>query len=92
MKQYRITSANLCQDSDDDAYIAPEDPIHELKIASYLNGLGSEARLQEYRSTQRKINNTEISMSGTEKRQFERDNNIRPGDPEWFQLWFGKNK
>jgi hypothetical protein len=31
MKQYRITSENLNQDSGDDCYLAPEDPIHELK-------------------------------------------------------------
>jgi hypothetical protein len=92
MKQYRITSDDLNQDSDNDAYLAPDDPVNELKIASYLAGLGSEARLQEYRSQQIKINNTENSMTGSEKRQFERDNNIRPGDPEWFELWFGKNK
>ena len=90
MRQYRITSDNLNQDSHDDAYLAPDDPIHELKIAQYLNGLGSEARLAEYRAKQQI--NTSNSMSGTDKRQYERDNNIKPGDPEWFQLWFGKNK
>ena len=31
MKQYRITAQNLNQDSDEDCYLAPEDPIHELK-------------------------------------------------------------
>ena len=29
-----------------------------------------------------------ISVSGTEKRELERKHNIRPGTPEWFQLWF----
>jgi hypothetical protein len=29
-----------------------------------------------------------ISITGTEKRELERKHNIRPGDPEWFQLWF----
>lgn len=90
MKQYRITSADLLQDTDEDAYLAPDDPIQELKITSYLGGLGAEARLQEYRARQNTIN-SHNSMSGTEKRQYERDNNIRPGDPEWFQLWFGRN-
>lgn len=31
-----------------------------------------------------------ISITGTEKRQIEREQNIRPGDPEWFELWFSK--
>jgi hypothetical protein len=29
-----------------------------------------------------------ISVTGNEKRELERKNNIRPGTPEWFQLWF----
>ena len=29
-----------------------------------------------------------ISITGTEKRQIEREKNIRPGDKEWFALWF----
>ena len=29
-----------------------------------------------------------ISITGTEKRELEKKHNIRPGDPEWFQLWF----
>ncbi len=29
-----------------------------------------------------------ISITGNEKRQLEKKHNIRPGTPEWFQLWF----
>ena len=29
-----------------------------------------------------------ISITGTEKQQLEKKHNIRPGTPEWFQLWF----
>lgn len=29
-----------------------------------------------------------VSISGTEKRELERKHNIKPGTPEWFQLWF----
>lgn len=95
MKQYRITSADLNQDSDDDTYLAPDDPIHELKVVQYLAGLGGEARLAEYRATKAKhdqeINKgSNISLTGTEKRQLERENNIQPGTPEWFQLWFSR--
>lgn len=31
-----------------------------------------------------------MSMSGTEKSKIMKDKNIRPGTPEWFQLWFSK--
>ena len=29
-----------------------------------------------------------ISHSATEKAQYQRKHNIRPGTPEWFKLWF----
>lgn len=29
-----------------------------------------------------------ISVTGTEKREIERKMNIKPGDKEWFELWF----
>ena len=31
MKQYRITTQDLNQSADDDCYLDPNDPIHELK-------------------------------------------------------------
>ena len=35
-------------------------------------------------------NGSNISVTGTEKRELERKHNIKPGTPEWFQLWFSK--
>jgi len=31
-----------------------------------------------------------ISITGTEKAQLMKKNDIRPGSPEWFKLWFGR--
>lgn len=31
-----------------------------------------------------------ISITGTEKREIERKMNIKPGDKEWFELWFSR--
>ena len=31
-----------------------------------------------------------ISVTGMEKRRLEKENNIKPGSPEWFKLWFSK--
>lgn len=95
MKQYYITTENLNKDSSDDAYLAPDDPIHELKIIQYLAGLGSEARLTEYRTENAKHNfeinkGSNISVTGTEKAQIMREQNIKPGTPEWFRLWFSR--
>ena len=52
MKQYNITTENINTDAADDAYLSPDDPIQELKIANYLGGLGSEYRLAAYRYSQ----------------------------------------
>lgn len=95
MKQFYIRTEHLNQDSPDDAYIAPDDPIHELKAIQYLAGLGSEQRLQEYKAKTAQHNaeinkGSNISLTGSEKRELERKNNIKPGTPEWFQLWFSR--
>lgn len=81
MKQYRITTEHLNQDSTDDCYLDPTDPIHELKALQHLAGLGAEAKLQEMRG----IN---ISVTGSENGRIQREQNIKPGTPEWFKLWF----
>lgn len=31
-----------------------------------------------------------LSLSGNEKRKIEKEQGIKPGDPEWFELWFSK--
>jgi hypothetical protein len=33
-----------------------------------------------------------ISITGTEKKAIEREQNIRPGTDEWFKLWFSLPK
>ena len=84
MKQYRITVDDLVQDSAEDAYLAPEDPIHELKAAAMMGGLGAAERLSEYRATLRQ------PVVGSNKGQIQREQGIKPGTDEWFKLWFGK--
>jgi hypothetical protein len=84
MKQYKITSDNLNQDSNEDCYLAPDDPIHELKALAGLGGLGGEARLHEYRANQ----GSNISVTGDSKGELMKKHNIKPGTPEWFKLWF----
>ena len=95
MKQYRITSADILPDSDDDCYLAPDDPIQELKIAHSMGGLGAEARLAEYRAKteqhNREINKgNNVSLSPADKNQLMKDHNIKPGSPEYIKLWFSK--
>jgi hypothetical protein len=84
MKQYKITSQDLNQNSDEDCYLAPDDPIHEMKALAGLGGLGGNARLHEYRASQ----GSNISVTGDAKGELMKKHNIKPGTPEWFKLWF----
>jgi hypothetical protein len=49
-------------------------------------------RLAGIDSNQNKINTdgSNISLTGTEKSALMREHNIKPGTPEWFQLWFSR--
>ncbi len=84
MKQYRVTTSNINQDSPDDCYLSPDDPIQELKVLQYLGGINAHNRLHELRVNQ----GSNISVTGDEKGRIQREQNIKPGSPEWFKLWF----
>ena len=86
MKQYRITVDDVLQSSEDDCYLAPTDPIHELMATAIMGGLGGQERLAAYKATLRQ------PVVGSNKGQIQREQNIKPGTDEWFKLWFGKNK
>ena len=46
-------------------------------------------RTQGYgNSVRRTTEGSNISLTGTEKAQLQRQHDIEPGTPEWFQLWF----
>jgi len=46
-------------------------------------------RTQGYgNSLRRTAEGSNISITGTEKAELQRQHNIQPGTPEWFQLWF----
>lgn len=86
MKQYIIRKDDVPQRSEDDCYLAPTDPIHELMATAIMGGLGGQERLAAYKATLRQ------PVVGSNKGQIQREQNIKPGTEEWFQLWFGKNK
>lgn len=83
MKQYHITSTDLNIDSPNDCYLAPDDPIQELKIAGYMGGLGASARLSEY-------NARKTPVFSDNRGTIQREQQIKSGTPEWFALWFSK--
>ncbi len=86
MRQFKITSADLNQSSDDDCVLAPDDPIHQLKAISQLGGLGSAAALAQYNALQTP------QIQGSDKGRIAREQNIKPGTNEWFKHWFGDKR
>lgn len=86
MRQYRVTTADLNQTTDDDCYLSPDDPIHQLKGVSQLGGLGSEEALSQYRTLQLP------TIVGSTKGQEAREQGIKPGTDAWFKHWFGDKR
>lgn len=84
-KEYRITTQNIGLAEEDDCALDTLDPIHELKIASMMDGLGSEQRLAEYRAKQ-----ADMKAKMKDERwesQYAKDHGIKPGTPAWHALW-----
>ena len=76
MRRYRFQSGDFVpQEQVPDAFIAEND-LRELQRLA-----GVEPRVEN-------MSGINISNTGMEKQRLERENNIKPGTPEWFQLWF----
>lgn len=86
MKQYRITTADLVQSSNDDCVLSPDDPIHQMIGVSQLGGLGSQEALAHYNRLQLP------SIQGSTKGQEARELGLKPGTDAWFKHWFGATK
>jgi hypothetical protein len=57
--------------------------MDELDLIKKLAGINEFKGLQPY-------GGSNISITGNEKQKLEKKHNIKPGTPEWFQLWFSK--
>lgn len=55
--------------------------LDELRSLSGINEKGANPSSHD---------GSNISITGTEKSQLMKQNNIQPGTPEWFQLWFSR--
>ncbi len=54
---------------------------------SELNDLRRLAGITEFKGYH-PYDGSNISITGTEKQRIEKEKNVKPGSPEWFQLWF----
>lgn len=88
----RLKSSDFYSTDDliENTVLDAEDPIHEMMRLAGLstNNIG---RLQEYKgegsvSTQ----GSNCSITAMEKVDYQNNNDVQPGSPEWFRLWFAK--
>ena len=89
-KQYSIRTQDYANSHIEEAVLDDADPIHEIKTLAGLSSIGNLGKLQEYKSPESPMANqgSNPSITAMEKIQYQNNNNIQPGTPEWFRLWF----
>ena len=65
------------------------DDLDQIKqLAGITQNIGS---LQEYKGEGTvSTEGSNMSITANEKIQYQKEHNVQPGTPEWFQLWFSK--
>lgn len=89
-KELKLTSADFYNTEDliPEAVLDDADPLHDIQRLAGLsnNNLG---RLQEYKGEGSVVTDgSNPSITANEKIQYQQQNNIQPGTPDWFRLWF----
>ena len=65
------------------------DDLDQIKqLAGITQNVGKLQEYKGYGSVQ--TDGSNMSITANEKIQYQNNNNIQPGTPEWFQLWFSK--
>ena len=82
-KEYHITTQNVNPVEDGDCHLEPTDPIHELKAASIMGGLGAKIRLSQYNDATQRATIDKIQSQRLEARQ----QGIKPGSPAWYVMF-----
>lgn len=64
------------------------DDLDQLKRLAGVNG--NAGKLAEYKGYDSpiRLEGSNPSITAAEKINYQHDNNIQPGTPEWFRLWF----
>lgn len=72
-----------------DTVLDAGDPIHQIKKLAGLSSINSVSSLIEYNGDDIPATYATPSLAN-QKIQHQQENNIQPGTPEWFRLWFAK--
>jgi len=88
----KLTSGDFYSTEDliPEAVLDAGDPLMDLKRLAGMEGnLGKLAEYKGY-ETPTRLEGSNPSITAAEKINYQNDNNVQPGSPEWFRLWFAK--
>ena len=89
----RLTSGDFYNTEDliPETVLDAGDPIMDLRRLAGMEG-GNAGKLAEYKGydTPTRLEGSNPSTTANEKIQYQNNNNVQPGSPEWFRLWFSK--
>ena len=94
-KQLHLKSSDFYKTEDliPEAVLDENDPILDIKRLAGISltpGLNA-GSLQEYKGEDSvTTTGSNTSITAMEKINYQNDNNVQPGSPEWFRLWFSK--
>lgn len=91
----KLTSADFVPPAEDilipEAVLDVNDPILDMKQLAGITSNNNIGKLQEYNGYGSvKTEGSNMSITANEKINYQQDNNVQPGSPEWFRLWFSK--
>ena len=61
--------------------------MNEIDQLKHLAGINQFKGYVKYNPVD-PLGGSNVSLTGNEKAKLMKENNIRPGTPEWFKLWF----
>ena len=93
MKQYRITSETFRLEGEDPSIpgtvVDPAELARVKKLAG-IDQLGLMERMNHEQGADKNAQSPVDGHIGTDKAEYQRKHNIRPGSDEWFKLWFAR--
>jgi len=88
----KLTSSDFYSTEDliPEAVLDANDPIVDLRRLAGMEG--NAGKLAEYKGygSPTRLEGSNPSITAVEKINYQNNNNIQPGTPEWFRLWFAK--
>ena len=79
-KEYTIRTRSYAEDLIPDTVLDKNDPAYQP--VEYGNNTDENCEISQFHKTMHQAN---------EKMQYQISNNIQPGTPEWFRLWFSND-